>query len=72
MDNLNAQFIESTPGFIQAFLQKVLDMLEVVRLEGVYKAHQFVDYLFLNKTVFYIVFFVLLFLLIRYLWNRFA
>lgn len=72
MDNLNAQFIESTPNFIQSFLNKVLDLLEIIRNEGVYKAHQLVDYIFLNKTVFYIVFFVLLFLIIRYLWNRFA
>lgn len=72
MNNLDAKFIESTPGFAQTFFQKVLDMLEVVRLEGVYQAHKLVDYIFLNKTVFYIVFFVLLFLILRYLWNRFA
>lgn len=72
MNNINAEFIENTPTFIQSFFLKILNFLEVIRLDGVYKAHQFVDYIFLNKTIFYIVFFVLLFLLIRYLWNRFA
>lgn len=72
MNNLNAQFVESTPSFIQTFFAKVLSLIENLRLEGVYQAHKLVDYIFLNKTVFYIVFFVLLFLIIRYLWNRFA
>lgn len=72
MNNLNAQFVESTPGFIQTFFQKIIDWLEIIRLQGVYQAHKLVDYIFLNKTVFYIVFFVLVFLILRYLWNRFA
>lgn len=72
MDNINAQFIDSTPSFVQSFFAKILDFLEFIRNQGVYKAHQLVDYIFLNKTVFYIIFFVILFLLIRYLWNKFA
>ncbi|MBP9803240.1 MAG: hypothetical protein KBD14_02955 [Candidatus Pacebacteria bacterium] len=72
MNNLNAQFIENTPSFVQAFFQKILNWLEILRLEGVYQAHKLVDYIFLNKTVFYIVFFVLVFFILRYLWNRFA
>ncbi len=72
MDNINAQFVESTPGFINSILSKILNLIEQLRLEGVYQAHKLVDYVFLNKTIFYVIFFVLLFLIIRYLWRKFA
>lgn len=70
--DVDTNALTNYPSFLKPVFEKILFLIERLRIEGHIEVIKFINYIFENKTVFYIVLAVLVFFLVRFLWHKFA